>query len=488
MLIQYRPVLVFYFAILFGATALAFMTADELYVAAPGFACVLMVFWLWMTLWNRDHKIPFFDVGMFCALATLIYTVYPLVNYWADGFQFGILSDNRLRVYNPDPLEMFLFHLRHVLYLFSFVAAYALFRGRGRVETGNVIAPNRSTRQVIVLFFLLLTGYFFLLQLATGVNFDTGYESDVYAKYMSALERLPLFLLQISVKLVGILFVFKLALVFIVVSRSRQQKWRVILLLWIAAEILDAFLLKGARTELMLFLMAVALLYHRMVKPLSKKLLITSGAMLLAIFIFLGVYRSYFDIADMRADLSRANAGIFSGGNEFQSLLGTAYSVYRLKEAGAHLPWYLYINDFITILPPQQLMPFEKIAASEWYLREIRLSGAGVGFMWGVVSQSIVGLDWLELALRGVILGYILARFHRWYIKHQSGFLETLLYMFLCLKVYYTFRDTTFSPLASLVWEVIPFYILLRIGVAVLSRTMGGRLGHKGAASFHNIK
>lgn len=93
-----------------------------------------------------------FDVGMFCALATLVYTVYPLVNYWADGFQFGILSDNRLRVYNPDPLEMCLFHLRHVFYLFSFVAAYALLRGRGPVETGNVITPNRSTRQVILLF------------------------------------------------------------------------------------------------------------------------------------------------------------------------------------------------------------------------------------------------------------------------------------------------------------------------------------------------
>ena len=103
MRIQNRTTLLVYFVILFGATAPAFMTADQLFVAAPGFACVLMVFWLWMALWNRDHKIPFFDVGIFCALATLVYTVYPLVNYWADGFQFGILSDNRLRVYNPDP-------------------------------------------------------------------------------------------------------------------------------------------------------------------------------------------------------------------------------------------------------------------------------------------------------------------------------------------------------------------------------------------------
>ncbi len=99
------------------------------------------------------------------------------------------------------------------------------------------------------------------------------------------------------------------------------------------------------------------------------------------------------------------------------------------------------------------------------------MSGTGWGGMWGVISQSIVGLDWIELALRGALLGYILARFHRWYLKHQSEFLGTLFYMFLCLKVYYTFRDTTFSLLANFVWEVIPFYIFLGIGVAILARS-----------------
>lgn len=151
-----------------------------------------------------------------------------------------------------------------------------------------------------------------------------------------------------------------------------------------------------------------------------------------------------------------------SGTSEFQALLGTAYDVLQRKEAGAVLPWYLYINDFITILPPQQLLPFEKVRASEWYLRELGISGTGVGLMWGVISQSIVGLDWIELALRGAILGYILARFHRWYLKHQSEFVATLLYMFFCLKVYYTFRDTTFSLLANLVWEFIPFYLIMQ--------------------------
>ncbi len=56
-----------------------------------GFGSVGLVLWLWMFLWEREEKVPFFDVGMFCALATLVYTIYPLVNYWVDGLQFGLL-------------------------------------------------------------------------------------------------------------------------------------------------------------------------------------------------------------------------------------------------------------------------------------------------------------------------------------------------------------------------------------------------------------
>ena len=487
MRIKNRTTIVVLLAVLLSASALAFMTTDERYVAAPGFACIVMVLWLWMTLWDRDRKIPFFDIGVFCALATLAYTVYPLLNYWVDGLQFGFLSDARLQRYHIPPAELGFFHLRHVLYLFSFVIFYSVFRGRGTIEAGNVRNPSRSTRRVIVLFFLLLTGYFLLLKLTTGVNYNTTYEPEAYAKNVSAFANLPLLLLQLSGKFWGILFVFKLALLFIVVNRCRQKKWLIILLLWIAAEIIHTFILKGARTSLVLFLMATALLYHRMIKPFTMRFLFASGASLFIFFIFIGLYRGYKDFGSLRADLSLAKAGILSGGNEFQALLGTAYDVLQRKTGGAHLPWYLYINDFITILPPQQLMPFEKVPASEWYLRVIGISGTGQGFMWGVISQSIVGLDWIELYLRGALLGYILARFHRWYLKHQSGFLATFLYMFFCIKVYYTFRDTTFSLLANLVWEIIPFYIFLGVVVTIFSHMARHESRQRIAISAENI-
>src|SRR5665811_1192625 len=95
--------------VLLSVISLLFMSADAQYIAAPGLACFIMVIWLFLSLKNRDQQIPFIDVGMFCALATLVYTIYPLMNYWVNGFQFGFLSDNRLIQYNPSSAEMGIF-------------------------------------------------------------------------------------------------------------------------------------------------------------------------------------------------------------------------------------------------------------------------------------------------------------------------------------------------------------------------------------------
>jgi hypothetical protein len=444
-------------------TALAFLDTDTRVVLAPAIICLLIVFWLWMYLWQLDQQIPLFDIGVFCALATLVYSAYPLANYIVDGLQFGAFSDARLQAYQISPTELGFFHLRHVLYLFSLASVYALVRGKGPIEVGNVKSLNTSGEMWILIVFLILSVYFVVLYLTTGLNLHTSYETEAYAQYMTALSQTPLLLLQITLKLSGISFLFKLALLLIVVKKCRNEVWRAVLIVWLGAELVQVILVKGARTGFVLFVLAAVLFYHRTVKPLSYKILLSFSVAILMFFHFLGVYRAYYNINEMQDDIIRNDAGMFTTANEFQALLATAYDVYQLKESGIALPWYLYINDFITILPPQQLLSFEKVAASEWYLRAIGLSGTGVGFMWGVISQSIVGLDWTELALRGAVLGYLLAKFHQWYTRHQTRFLATLFYAFMCLRIYYTFRDTTFSIVADIFWEILPFYIFIRI-------------------------
>lgn len=451
-----------------SVVALGGMTDDQRYIAAPGLACVITVLALWMILWDRDQAIPLFDVGMLCALATVVYSVYPLINYWADGMQFGELADARLAQYDLEPKELGLFHLRHVLYLVSFAVFYSIFRGKAAVTLSSV-SFGSNQRNTIILFCVLISVYFFLLAIATGVTFSGTYESDTRMENLDLILSLPLPVLQVSLKLAGVLALFKIAFLLVVLRRWPHRGWRFFFAFWIVTEIIQAIVIRGSRTSVILFLMSAALVYHRTVRRLSMMFIVSCGLALFSFFIFMGIYRYNPDLTT----LSELSQGILAMGNEFQSLLGTAYDVYQRKISGARLPWYLYINDIISVLPPQQIMPFEKVPASEWYLREIGMSNSGVGFMWGVISQCIVGLDWFECFLRGAGLAYVLAWVHRWYVRHQSGLVETTVYVYLCTISYYTFRDTTGSILTAIVWGVVPFYIALRFTSS--SRAMFGK-------------
>jgi len=79
-----------FFYIVFYVFVLFFISSEERYIATPIFLCIIIVIWLWMKLWERDQKFPLFDVGFICALATLVYTIYPLYIYWVKGLYFSI--------------------------------------------------------------------------------------------------------------------------------------------------------------------------------------------------------------------------------------------------------------------------------------------------------------------------------------------------------------------------------------------------------------
>jgi hypothetical protein len=462
-----------YLLIFAGDLVLLFFLGKEFrMIAEPALAAVSIFLCLWCLLQDRDGSPPLIDSGIFCALATLVYTVYPLINFWAGDLSFGILSDNRLMSMELSPAEVGHFHWRHVLYLLCFSVVYFVARGRAPIGTGDVEMPDRQTVRFLVILFIVLSGYFIVLQALTGASLEYSYSE--LESVVAIRAQLPLVIMQVSPKLFGTLFIVKLALLYVVIMRCESGRWKLILCVWIFFELIHAILLKGARTQIVLFIFASILFYHRIVKPLNLRIVFLGGVIFLLSFVLFGFFRSQQDLEQMMTVLDRSDSDIFTTAltisNEFQSLLGTAYDVMLLKQSGTEFPWYLYLNDFITILPPQQIMPFEKIGANEWYLRTIGLSGTGIGLMWGVISQSLAGFDWLELGVRGGVLGYTLALLHRWYVRKSSGFLATLLYIFLCLKVYYTFRDTTFSLLQFLVWEVIPFYFLVKFGPGLIPR------------------
>jgi len=469
--------------------SLFFGDKEAMYVAAPLFSCALVMVWLTYTLWKKDGGVPFFDIGFICALATFVYSVVPLLDFWVTGLRFGLLSDGRLAYYDPSPSEMGMFHWRHVLYLATFAVTYSFYRSRLYIETGGVELPGKTTKYVLISLFCVLGVYFALFELVSGFRFNVAYSSEDFDKNVALISSIPLLATQISFKLYGIYFVVKLAILWVVIQQCRSRSWRIILWIWILYELIYAFQLGGARTGMALFLLAAALMYHRLIGPFSLRLAVPAGILLLALFTFMGILRQQANIAEMIQTTAGADGEFLSIGGEFSSLLGTAYDVYqRTAEGITEIPWYLYLNDFINILPPQQILPFEKVAASEWYLREVGLSGTGLGFMWGVITQSIVGLDWLEIALRGGILGFFLAKIHSWYARRREHFLTNIFYIYLCVMIYYTFRDTTGSIFSFVLWGFVPFFVLLRAGIAIFSLSRGHTHDMGTAISAHHSK
>jgi hypothetical protein len=453
------------FVTLLCGASLCFLDQDQVYVAAPLLSCVLIMVLMTCALWKKNGGLPILDIGFICALATFTYSVVPLISFWANGLQFEIHSDNRLLAYSLSPGEMGDFHWRHVLYLATLATSYLFFRKESQIPTGGLEYPDNSIRRAIVALFLVLWLYISLLQLVTGYRFNASYASDNYLENIRLLSYMPLVVTQISVKLYGALFLAKLALFLIVVQRCRDKFWLFVLFVGIASEAAYIFQLKGARSELFFLLMGITLMYHRSIAPLSLRFLVPSAALAFALFTFMGIYRGQMDVEETMMTLSQTPGwGLGVVGGEFETLLGTAYDVYqRVVLPGTELPWYIHLNDFTGILPPQQFVPFEKLAASEWYLRLIDASGLGVGYMWGVITQSLVGLDWIELILRGLLLGFILAKIYEWYARRKEDFLANIVYVYLCIRVYYTFRETTGALLTIIVWEILPFCALLMV-------------------------
>lgn len=452
------------FIMLAIANILFQLNIEKLFVIIP-VIILLFIFSIFLTkLKLIDSEDYIFDIGFFSALVIAIYSIYPLINYIFGNFNFGELSDNRLRNLNINSYELGMYHINHIIYLSSFCYGYLFCREKLNIHINRFPRISKieiCTSLTLFLFFLVNILFF---EKFFDISFrQTGYLPGESIAFESRLKVLPLLVLQVMPKLVPLLTLSKLLLLYIVISRSTKKPWQILLVIWVCYEIFSIFYYRGGRTGLAIFLGAGFLFMYRQIYRPKIFYIFLAGFVMFVAFNFFGLYRMV-ENGNLIVDLFFGeNSKMFVVGNEFQSLLGTTFHVYRLVNEGIELPYYLYLNDIISVLPPSQLLPFEKISASEWYLRVLGISGTGQGYMWGVISQSTVGFGWIELIFRGGVLGYICALFHNWYARNSLGFLETFIYVYLCLKIYNTYRDTTFAFLSTLVWEILPFILIFNL-------------------------
>ncbi|MGE5752664.1 MAG: hypothetical protein ACM319_03390, partial [Deltaproteobacteria bacterium] len=392
----------------------------------------------------------------------------PLLGYLFSGLEFSMVSDNRLLQYNPTPREVGAFAWKYVLYLSGFAVVYAAARGDATPGKVPLEPPDTVSARTLVWLFVSLALFFGFLYLFGGVRYSWSYESP--AEAIAAMERLPLWLRQISTHLSGMFFTVKLCLlVMLFAYYKRGRGAKTLLFLWLAAEVLLSVFRLGSRTEPVLLLMGTALLYHWRVRPLKPSVIITMAAVLLTGYLAYGIVR------DLRLAFEEVGAPPLSSTNEFQSVFATAYDLAQRRAARSlQIPWSLRFNDLISLVP-SYLLPFAKSSSAEWYLDVIGQRGTGVGFTFGVLSESIVGFGDAELLLRGGVIGGCFALLHRWYARRPSDFRVLLLYIWACIWCYQSFRNTSFYLLFLFQYHVLPVILFTGFVKYMLEKPKAGQ-------------
>lgn len=454
-------------ALVVMASAVQFLTVDDRPMAWPVVAIAIIVLAYVMVLWSRDGAVPVFDMGTLCMLAIGAYAIMPLAGFILMDGRWDISTDNRLFAYEFNPAELASFGWRYAVYAASFAAAYLLVRGRFATPLSVPVRLPGPTTQVAV---LLVFGGLYSLKLF--FKFAYGYDpegmsySELAGSY-AAMQSKPYLVRQLGHNILGMLTAAHQAVLALLLLQWRKRWCRWALLSWLVLEVVTTAMRMGSRAATVLLLLAAAVLYHRLVRPLGFKIAIAGGSLLLSAFLLAGALRA-------AGPAERRVGNVLIGANEFQGLFTTAFDIYKKKQLGEiqDVPWQLYVSDFVLVIP-SQLLPFTKLDGSDWYIDLIGSTGRGIGYMFGVASQAVLGLDWFEFVLRGVALAIVLALLQRWYARHASSYWLMLLCLFVSVYTYYTFRASTFYFVYFVVYRWVPFYLAASILAALLNRVHG---------------
>ena len=441
--------------------------ADKRWVLAPLFSSIFVGLFFWLTLIYRRADISIDDPGVLTCLAIVCYTVIPLLQYLFSGMEHGPESAIQLQGLAPSPSEFGSFAWWYVIYLFAFATSYLLINSKDSTSWERPQPPKRGTVMSFLGIFLILSGLCFLIEKIYGVNLYSIYDKSNMDSSYEAYLGMPLILKQVYglIGHIGILFIVKLGILLILFLNWGKKLYRNTFFIWFSWLIISNFLWMGARTELVLIILAAAGMYHRFVQPLRVRWIIVGGLILFVGFMVIGLMRGGASLYENTENI-KSNTGSFEDGiyqaNEFQVLFAGNYDLLWMKKVGRlqdvpiQFTWY----DLI-MLVPQQIMPFEKLDVQKWYLNKSTCPGY---FMFNPISQAIMGFGWTELVLRGCLLGFLLAKLRIWYVKHSSSFWATLLYFYIAMIAYYTIRGTAFYVLlASILYRFIPLYIFISL-------------------------
>ena len=388
-----------------------------------------------------EGKIEVFDAGAILIAITILYSVFPLLSFAVNGFEVNIFSEGRLRNYRISSREMAEHSLSHLTYIIALTFSYMFFRPKKNTilfERQRFEPINSSEIFIGILFYVALNIILSLL---------------VYAFP----ENPPYFVLQILNNFSALTFVMSIWFFALTLINRKNKFFSSLLFIYLFYELLKVVLGLSGRTWFFIHMLGFFFLYHRIVKPFNRNQIIYIFIFALLSFLLFGYIRT-----GQTSVLSIA--GFFTGNEEFTSLFATSYDLkIRLQELPIteKVPFSVTNFDYIALIP-SQFLPFEKIDGASWYVRLIGLEGTGYGAGFGIISQSIVGFGYLELILRGFLIGFIYSRFHKFVTKSKVSIWQLVVYTYFAIQSYHIMRNGTGYLLYFFIYFILPCFLTLK--------------------------
>lgn len=395
------------------------------------------------------------DLGLVFAGIVFLYAWLPLLGLVLAQHGYGTLQDQRVADDMPTSAEIVAVGASYLAFLVGFALGYG---GRIKPATSSM-APVQSDRLQAVMITAvaaLLILFNFLGERLLGAG-----EGESYIDSYAVHRHLPLVTQQILNGLGQFGFAASLAaMVFILAWKPHLHRY---VALALSVLLLDAIFSGGSRT--LGFLLAFAYLicvsiYVRSFQTRHFFILAAAGLML---FVFAGVLR-----ADKGFDALMLAP--FQGG-EFLSVFINSVDLLRQSAAGGGIdaPWQLYWVDVLRLIP-QQLLWFEKLDPSVWYVATYypEFHDAGGGLAFGAIAESVVGLGVAEAFVKGGLLGVAYAFIANRCTSGPLTPLKVFVYVWCVVMSYQAIRDTTFSVFPRLVFQVLPVIIFIAVSYRVM--------------------
>ncbi len=402
---------------------------------------------------RRDGRAPADDIGVIFLLVLALYTTLPSLVWLLQGGSYSSVFSGRLLHLQPSTEDTFYLLTIALGYALGFAAVYLGLRRLVPCPEPMAISYINNSKMAAAIAIIAVS---LVISLFLGFSGAIG-KAESYVDQYRVIAELPLALRQLIKIVAGFSAIAQLVVLVALLQRwPRHRAWFVLYML----TIVFSFDAGGSRTAVATGLLSVVVAWHVLVRQISPLRWFAMFGIGVIVFLILGFWR---ELAALNA-LGALDSGDFALG-EFDSLWANAVELLHQRKLGSlNIPFAAYFGEFISFIP-SQLLPFEKMALSEWYLDtfypQYKLEGGG--WVFGAVSQAVVGGGFFEALIRGGLLGGISVWLIRWHRSPKGSWWRFPLYLYLLVFSYQSVRDTTFRLFGEVIQIIVPALLLITI-------------------------